>query len=724
MITISEIRISNLGPIEDYVYKFPSLSGTFAIRGKNGKGKSHLVGALQATATNTIFKDKPRGALVRHYGENGETAKIEVTYDVNGDPMTVCRTITPKRGADIAEKLAMGAYPDTTTKHAAYYRDQDCKKAGDVEELVAAVFGLSNEVQASSVFVLQNQAGALLNGTESERKAAFQFLSGSDILAQTNQYAAKRLQQFPVQDFSEDISLTQLEVDKITQDIATATAELENCPGRVDNAQVRALHDQLSALQNARRAAEKRERNEREVTNNLATAREIKKKIDAVMDKIDGLGIASAAPNATEQHITVCREVRRLQRDKEHAEVELKKLREGVPPKPVADLQKFLDGLVKARIELKHDRDTKHSNLKKFDKSGKCPTCGSGGTCPKCGHVLNEVQASITQWNADIDKADQDLKILGERIQKGEAAVAASKKYWALHDGAAADLSRAENGLEKLVEQGDIESLAAVPGLLADLKSYEDSQEAYKPLAEEEKRLRRQMDQTLATVKALRNNQEEVPDIDTSEEREKKLEKDIDDATNVAQTRGRLEGTVKSLEMSLEGAKKRLATLQEKQDAMAKTRRVAEYLQGIRSATHPGAIPKDRAVAYIERLNSYLGFYCRELKMPFNLVIDAEHQEMMVSIDDYLMPARHRLSDGQKTMAAWTWHLALYAMHGSKVGFIVMDEPTTGLDSDNRQRVADAIQNLNHFCTNAGLQMIMITHDMDLASVFSHIIEI
>lgn len=720
MITIKEIHIENLGPIESYHYVFPTTSGTFAIRGKNGKGKSHLVEAIRMTATNLIMPEKPRGAVVRNYGMHGETAKVIVDYEVNGtDILSVTRTITPKRSDDIAGKLAIGAYPDATTKHGAQFRDQKCAKAGDVEELVSTMFGMTNPVQSSSVFVLQNKMGTVLAGGKTEREAAFQFLSGADVLAETNRYATKRLVQFPVSDFSEDIALAADEVKKCKSQLAEAREKLANCGEKIDTQLLADLHRELGEIESTRRALAKQERAQEEVMLQVDEAKKVKAAITDILAKIEAAGGDADAVTGDR------RRIRTVYDNYNFATTELANLQALTRPPAVKELEKAVAELRDKVTGYMTERKSMEADLKKFGENGQCPTCGSDGKCPECGAVINETQTMVSTWKARTTELSRLITETNEAGVKAKNALEASRKFWTSLEKAEDNHARADAEVQALIQEGVIKDLLDIPVLLDALQRQEQQQEELRGLKSRENTLRRQMDQILATIDAIKKNMDEVKvDFDISPEREAKIREDIEAATGVANTRGRLEGTVSSLEMQLEGAESRHQSLVEKQDGMAKTKRVADYLQAIKAATNPSAIPKDRAIAYIERLNKYLEFYCQELKMPFNLVIDANYLELMVVSDDYCVPARHRLSEGQKTMASWVWHLALYAMHGSRVGFLVMDEPTVGLDADNRQRVADAIRDLNSFCTASGLQLIMITHDIDLTSAFSHQIDI
>jgi DNA repair exonuclease SbcCD ATPase subunit len=227
-----------------------------------------------------------------------------------------------------------------------------------------------------------------------------------------------------------------------------------------------------------------------------------------------------------------------------------------------------------------------------------------------------------------------------------------------------------------------------------------------------------ELERIKAAVAAISGRRRAPTATDVSPGREARLEAELTRLSGLAEARGALEGNARGLATQLESAETRLASLTAKAAEQSKTTAAAAFLGAIRNATHPSAVPRDRAAAYIGRLNSRLGLYCRELRLPFALSVDPEQQDLMFQSDDLRAPTAHRLSEGQRTMCAWAWHLALYSMHGGRIGFMVLDEPTQFLDAENRRCVAAAMRDLSRFCQDAGMQVVVVSHDLDLASAF------
>ena len=69
-------------------------------------------------------------------------------------------------------------------------------------------------------------------------------------------------------------------------------------------------------------------------------------------------------------------------------------------------------------------------------------------------------------------------------------------------------------------------------------------------------------------------------------------------------------------------------------------------------------------------------------------------------------------------MLAMAFRLAVNSLFASQVGMMILDEPTDGLDADNRRLAADVFRSLGKLARDRGHQVIVITHDDALQSAF------
>ncbi|GLH00793.1 DNA repair protein RAD50 [Gryllus bimaculatus] len=85
--------------------------------------------------------------------------------------------------------------------------------------------------------------------------------------------------------------------------------------------------------------------------------------------------------------------------------------------------------------------------------------------------------------------------------------------------------------------------------------------------------------------------------------------------------------------------------------------------------------------------------------------------------NDIEIDMRGRCSAGQKVLACLIIRLALAETLSSQCGILALDEPTTNLDRENIESLAEALaQVVNTRMVNKGFQLIVITHDEEFVS--------
>jgi exonuclease SbcC len=102
---------------------------------------------------------------------------------------------------------------------------------------------------------------------------------------------------------------------------------------------------------------------------------------------------------------------------------------------------------------------------------------------------------------------------------------------------------------------------------------------------------------------------------------------------------------------------------------------------------------------------------------PFAVTVDDSLEFTAHFADGTKMPGSG-LSGGQKVMLALAFRMALNSLFADEVGMMILDEPTDGLDVDNRRLAATVFQRLGRIAKDRGHQIILITHDDFGDSVF------
>ena len=83
-----------------------------------------------------------------------------------------------------------------------------------------------------------------------------------------------------------------------------------------------------------------------------------------------------------------------------------------------------------------------------------------------------------------------------------------------------------------------------------------------------------------------------------------------------------------------------------------------------------------------------------------------------------------RLSGGQATIVAMIFRLAVNTFFAGSVGLIFLDEPTAFLDEHHMRGFEPVLASLREYAAGRGLQCVMITHAKDLAPLFDQTLKI
>jgi DNA repair exonuclease SbcCD ATPase subunit len=75
-------------------------------------------------------------------------------------------------------------------------------------------------------------------------------------------------------------------------------------------------------------------------------------------------------------------------------------------------------------------------------------------------------------------------------------------------------------------------------------------------------------------------------------------------------------------------------------------------------------------------------------------------------------------------MLGIAFRFAIYNMFAAKLGFVILDEPTTHLDNDNVDIIADMLRAVRGHALSSGLQVIVPTHERALWSAFDHAVHV
>ena len=166
-----------------------------------------------------------------------------------------------------------------------------------------------------------------------------------------------------------------------------------------------------------------------------------------------------------------------------------------------------------------------------------------------------------------------------------------------------------------------------------------------------------------------------------------------------------------------------LTQLKEQAAKMEATKKYEALCERARSLLHHDCLPQVATQAYLAGLNARLNKYLMTFEVPFSCTIKEDLAVMCVIPGIGEKPA-DRLSGGQKVMLSLAFRFSVYDMFAIDLGFMVLDEPTSMLDTDRVTAVVEVLQAIRRHACSTGMQLIVVTHEEELKAAFDHTVQL
>lgn len=729
---IEQLSISNFGPITSLDINFGA--GTNGIYGANGKGKSHILAAVQWLVSGEL-SDKANGWYLHNYGRTVKNGKVSGRFSVDGKEIFIEKTLLCKKAGSPED----GEPPTVVVRCKLETSDGTTyEKVADAAAYMQSLMGVDSVRNLSYVFVKQNETVAPLLLTSGPRLCLFQRLAAITVCKSVYDFCTKRLADFPVMSYSDDITSAAEKLEEYRETYKRLNEELKEL--KEDK--------EFSDIERYKKVCKRYE-----------SSKVIKSTIDNLLNKIKSL------TNKKETHQTQLYEYTERQND---INLELKDYTGDVLEnvkliisgyKYSKDLTQRREKLIKRKTDLTEEIEThkkqievKPSKPNKTDEDLRVLTdklatviamrdadissleqLRDSKVCPTCRTELSDPDELLVRFKSNIENAQSDILRLRAEIKDTESV----RRLWDEHRERCANLEMSIRSKQDMLASIGID-ISEVDKKLKFI-SEEDYKDACEIVREYEV-LSCDLVKVNANIDNIRNNilsiESDIADaynefgMLTAKLTDTPSDDEYKNANNVIERYEaysvkllECEANLKSYKVLGTEARKTLDSFNKKQESADKHNKVREFLTNLKAAFHSSAIPKSRMSAFIRNLNNIIAKYAEWLEAPFVLYIEPDNYEFMAQFNDISVPV-FQLSGGQRMLAAWCFHLALYALNGRDVGFIMMDEPTTALDDANINAVADMVVNLNAYCKSEGLQFIMVTHEQSIATCFSTVIRL
>lgn len=188
-------------------------------------------------------------------------------------------------------------------------------------------------------------------------------------------------------------------------------------------------------------------------------------------------------------------------------------------------------------------------------------------------------------------------------------------------------------------------------------------------------------------------------------------------------------------EAQLAGAEAQRKTLSAKIEAVsaqmaqdAPRQKLVEDVTKIRDWFHYSNGPKRVAVGIMSRMTHGVNELLQYMQAPFSVTLHGlEYRVHFLDGRTDALPdgaEASQLSGGQRVLLSIAVHFARYRMFASKLGILVLDEPTVYLDPVSVASVCDALDKVRQLAHKLGMQIWLCTHEPVLLPVCDHVITI
>jgi DNA repair exonuclease SbcCD ATPase subunit len=338
-------------------------------------------------------------------------------------------------------------------------------------------------------------------------------------------------------------------------------------------------------------------------------------------------------------------------------------------------------------------------------KDGVCPL----SKAPPCSELLAIADPDAAK--TEINTIKEQIKILSDNITALKdmltASEAAYKQYVA-------------NDAEQAVLKARI---GTVP---ADIKDYDpaDDRKALEQASELDiksdivklsDKLEKQKTELLRINEKLNN-----PNAKTPEEKQQAkvlYEKRIDLANKIAGIDAELSMVSNNIDTT-ESMLTRMLEDKEKAEESNFKRTVYTLTRQVLSRDY---LPRMLMENAIKQLNAHMLYYINLFNFPYTCQVFPDGS-FMYSDDQGEWHHTKLLSGGQKYLVSIVLKLASAATLKTNFPFYVLDEPTTGLDTENRRLLADLFKDME--AKIHPLYLIIPTHDTEIADVASNVIDL
>lgn len=358
--------------------------------------------------------------------------------------------------------------------------------------------------------------------------------------------------------------------------------------------------------------------------------------------------------------------------------------------------------------------------------------CGTEGRCPTCGAKTSWTEDDLRKAQAHFTEARQKLSELKSymtlRKQEIEKQARRNSQY-------ASHLEALEQPLASLGYMGvpaevfpalekDLTDLdLEVHNLRESLKKVSGHEAAFQAWRQEQERLQTRLEELNRNLQAIQENpvwsEMEVQDTAALEQEQAVINKQIQQVKDQLLERVQYDGIALELEGISQDVLRIRNQLKETDPELRRD------LHALADMFHIKAFPAKVACDIYRKLTEKIRIYLTEFNAPFTVEF-VEGGDFFCHFDNGTVQLAARLSGGEKMLLSIAFRLALHSVFAQDDtgGFVMLDEPTTFLDSRNRGALTDVLKRLKESPVFSDLQIFIVTHDEMLRPLFNSLVDL
>lgn len=727
-----------------------------AILGRNGSGKSNLIGGIQFALTG----EQPgfTKADLTTWGEKEGSVRLFFTAGAKNERFCITR----KTNGDVVLKVG----------------DETIKQARKVEDALRERAGLDKDLIRQVVFVNQKEIDRILSADPKDRELALQRIAGIAVASKIYDYLRPEIAAYDKpQGFDEAIARAKVQLS----DQEAAVGVYRTVLAKYDDA-LKALpsREKLEAEVDRCAGADSAVSEFARLSGALERAQDEHEK---ALAKLAGMGAVSEAEeeNIRTESSALAEERERLQNEQSEAKDSLRLLNR---------MKELADAASKSKVELEAEQTRAEEVARRFgislsddkaevDRLGAeqvaaeselrslhnlVQSASSDGTCPVCGaaasqedierHLAEKMSAAELKASEACEKAKRARMAYDKRQAEESAAREAVERKRTKNEVAFAALKKAHDanveGCEIDLNTFKVAYKGKTPDDIPSVEKRCD--EIFKRIQDISSRMS-QLSLDLARISSVKNEAKGARDdaarlsaqigvlmgskrecaerlaalgIDPASvalgdggacsEALRKARENLNAYNGIMQDMAAEKGKLGAAEQTIESTKMLIDDLVEKKSIEESVQAKVDTLKRTRDWFNYKVGPRIVSQCVMKDLTESVNMFLDQFNAPF--VVDADEEGCGFRcrfIDGRTMPdpypEAHMLSGGQKVALAFAFHIAIYMRFGGQLGFLSLDEPTAYLDDANIEHMGELLEKVGAVARNKGLQILMATHE-------------